>query len=234
MKRRMSFWMIVVVCLTSLAVSSLRYGVVEGKAKAAAWTLQEGFSYQPVPQEVKEVMTGCSYRKNPNVTYKDLRYVKVLHYNYRGEVAEGECVVNRSIAKDVVEIFHKLYQMEYPIQRMELVDEYGADDDRSMAANNTSAFNYRTMGGSSKLSLHAYGLAIDINPRVNPCVIGGRCYPENGKRYRQRNPKKCKGRYADNMVRRGDAVYRLFKRHGFAWGGDWPYTKDYQHFEYKR
>ena len=94
-----------------------------------------------------------------------------------------------------------------------------------------SAFNYRIVEGTSHLSKHAYGRAIDINPRVNPFVKRNSITPENGKIYAQRDVKKCKGKYKYNMIHRNDRVYRIFRKHGFQWGGDWITYKDYQHFE---
>lgn len=100
-----------------------------------------------------------------------------------------------------------------------------------MRANNTSAFNYRSISGSSTLSKHAYGMAIDLNPRINPYVKGTVIQPENGSAYTQRDPRKCEGKYREQMIQKGDYVYRLFRDHGFTWGGDWASLKDYQHFE---
>ena len=98
---------------------------------------------------------------------------------------------------------------------MRLIDDYGANDEKSMAANNTSAFNYRVISGTTKLSNHSYGMAIDINPRINPWVKGNKVSPANGKVYKQKN----------------DTAYKIFKKYGFSWGGEWRSSKDYQHFE---
>ena len=98
-----------------------------------------------------------------------------------------------------------------------LIDDYGASDDRSMAADNTSAFNCRRAAGSTSWSMHAYGRAIDINPRENPMILGGRAHPPNAAR---------SGR---GVIRRGDVVVRAFARVGWSWGGRWT-SPDYQHF----
>ena len=190
-----------------------------------------GFSYEKVPKAVKEKISGVSYRSNPNIKIQDLRYAKVKYYGYDGKIRSGQLLVNKSIAKDTVEIFQELYDMQYPIESIRLVDDYGADDTKSMEANNTSAFNYRIVEGTSHLSNHAYGKAIDINPRVNPFVKRNSITPENGKIYAHRDVKKCRGKYKYNMIHRNDRVYRIFRKHGFQWGGDWITYKDYQHFE---
>jgi len=64
-----------------------------------------------------------------------------------------------------------------PLKKLLLIDEYGGDDDLAVADNNTSCFNYRVVAGSTKLSRHALGLAIDINPFYNPYVT----YPDGVK-----------------------------------------------------
>ncbi|MBE5938034.1 MAG: M15 family metallopeptidase [Lachnospiraceae bacterium] len=196
-----------------------------------AAVIEDGFSYSKIPASIKKRITGSSYRKNPYISLKELRYVRIKHYNYKGKVKSGELIVNKAIAKDVAEIFCELYKIEYPIRRVELVDEYEADDDLSMEADNTSCFNYRSISGSKTLSMHGLGLAIDINPRINPCVGGARgIVPPNGKAYKERNVKKCTGRYKNMMIHKGDAAYKIFKEHGFEWGGEWKNMKDYQHF----
>lgn len=201
-------------------------------AKAQATVYKKGFSYQKLPAPIKKKIKGVSYRKNPNIKYKDLRYVQVRYYDFAGKVQDGELIVNKKIARKTVQIFYELYQIKYPIERMELVDEYGADDEKSMRANNTSAFNYRTVAGTSRLSKHALGLAIDINPRINPYINNkGVLTPANAKGYRQRNAKKCKEKYASYMIQPNSKITKIFKKYGFSWGGDWKYSKDYQHFQ---
>ena len=104
-----------------------------------------------------------------------------------------------------------------------------------MEANNTSCFNYRTIPNKTSLSNHSYGLAIDINPRINPYVTNGGqdVSPQNGAKYAERDIKKCTGEYKENMIHKGDTIYNLFIEHGFTWGGEWNSAKDYQHFEKK-
>lgn len=203
-----------------------------GNRAYAKTVYKEGFCYTKITKDIKKRINGISYHKNRYVKYKDLRYVTVKYYNYKGKVKTGELIVNKLIAQDIVEIFYELYEMKYPVRRMKLVDEYDASDDKSMAADNTSSFNYRIIAGSkNSLSMHALGLAIDINPKINPCVGGARgIVPPNGKVYAERNVNKCKGKYAANMIHKGDAVYNIFKKHGFSWGGEWNNMKDYQHF----
>lgn len=190
------------------------------------------FYYTDLTQELKARITGKSYPDTTEpiqISYEELAYVHILHYDFEAQVQEGELICNQEIAQDLVEIFRELYEHQYPIEKVWLIDEYNADDELSMADNNTSCFNYRTVPGKSKLSNHSYGRAIDINPLYNPYVRtrDGKVLvsPQNA------------GDYADRSVDfpykidREDLCYRLFIEHGFAWGGAWNSSKDYQHFE---
>lgn len=190
---------------------------------------QDGFFYQPITEDVKERIYGLSYKTDCTVPYDDLRYVSVLYVDFNGETQTGEIICNKAIAQDLTEIFYELYQNSYQIDKIRLVDEYNADDDLSCADNNTSCFNYRVVEGTSNLSKHALGLAIDINPFQNPYVT----YP-NGK---ERISPPGSEPYADrssglaHMITENDLCYQLFIQHGFTWGGHWKSLKDYQHFQ---
>lgn len=219
-------------CLAVLCVVAILLSCIKTVPQAEAKEYKKGFTYQKLPEQIKKKITGLSYRKNGKIGYDDLRYIRVRYYDFNGKVQSGELIVNRKIAKKMVQIFYELYKIKYRIQRMKLVDEYEADDEKSMRANNTSAFNYRTVSGSNKLSKHAMGFAIDINPRINPYInSGGKLSPANAKAYRCRSRKKCKGKYASYMIGANSKITKIFKKYGFRWGGDWKYSKDYQHFE---
>ena len=165
------------------------------------------------------------------VPYEDLRYLNVLYCNFEGESTTGEIICNKAIAQDLVEIFYELYINDYPIEKIKLIDEYNADDDLSCADNNTSSFNYRVVGGTTNLSKHALGLAIDINPFYNPYVT----YPNGVERISPPGSEPYANRNADlpYMIKKGDLCYNLFIQHGFTWGGEWKTLKDYQHFQKK-
>lgn len=192
--------------------------------------LDSFFFSEELSGEVQQRILGISYQENNNISLQELRYLRVLHTGFDGKTYIGELIVNQSIAEDILEIMSQLYAQAYPIEKMVLIDAYGADDESSMSDNNTSAFNYREIAGSSKLSKHALGLAIDINPRYNPYVKdsgAGELYvsPANGAGYADRDwdfPYK---------IAEGDLCLQLFQEHGFAWGGNWNSVKDYQHFE---
>ena len=187
------------------------------------------FYQKRIDEELFSRIQGKSYKEGCTVPLSDLRYLKVMHYNGKGKVCRGELICHRSISDDLLDIFHKLYEAKYPIERMVLVDEYGADDEASMTANNTSAFNYRYVSGTRRLSRHSQGLAIDINPFYNPYVRkrGGKTLvsPNGAEGYTERT------KDFPYKIDHNDLCYKLFKAHGFTWGGDWKNSKDYQHFE---
>lgn len=189
----------------------------------------KSFYYEELSKEIKERINGKSYGENCDVPYEELRYVKVLHWGFDGETHIGEMIVNKAIAEDVIEIFKELYEAKYPIERMVLVDEYDADDNTSMAANNSSAFNYRVIEGTKRISLHSYGMAIDINPLYNPyvhTVDGERVVtPVEGAKYEDRSLD------CPYYIHSGDVCYEAFIKRGFTWGGNWMNNKDYQHFQ---
>ncbi len=187
------------------------------------------FYYEEITEEIKARIAGKSYGDTCDVPYEELRYVKVLHWGFDGVTHTGELIVNKSIAEDILEIFKELFELEYPIERMVLVDEYDADDNASMAANNSSAFNYRKVDGTDRVSLHSYGIAIDINPLYNPYVreVDGETIvtPVNGAEYEDRSLE------CSYYINKGDPCYQIFTEHGFTWGGEWKNSKDYQHFQ---
>ena len=156
--------------------------------------------------------------------------LQVQHIDFLGKTQQGIIICNRAIAQDLREIFSELYRRKYPIERIRPISEYGDDDERSMQANNTSCYCYRPIEGSTKLSNHALGRAIDVNPLYNPCVRRKKdgtllIQPSTGKPYVNRN------KSFKYKITTKDLCYRLFTQHGFRWGGSWHSLKDYQHFE---
>ena len=196
-------------------------------------TYQDGFYYEPLDDNIKQRITGISYPETGcTVPYEDLRYVGLLYIDFNGEEQTGELICNRAIAQDMVEIFYELYRNDYRIERIRLVDEYDGDDTLSMLDNNTSCFNYRVVDGTTTLSKHALGCAIDINPFYNPYIV----YNKDGSGETYISPKGSEI-YADRSqdfpykIDENDLCYKLFTSRGFTWGGNWNSTKDYQHFQ---
>ena len=188
------------------------------------------FTAQNIPDSIWTRMQGRSYPQKCGIARSELRYLELSHYDFDGEEHIGQMVCNRQIADDLLYIFRKLYEAEYPIARMRLIDDYDASDQRSMADNNTSCFCYRRIAGSETLSQHSRGMAVDVNPLYNPClyVRSGRVLPPEGKPYAHNRSKR---KDITGMIDASDLCYRLFISRGFRWGGSWRSLKDYQHFE---
>ena len=189
----------------------------------------EEFYFEPISDELFARMNGKSFRADCTLPREDLRYVHVLHVDLKGYIREGELVCNRRIAQDLVDIFRQLFEEGYPIGHIRLIDDYGADDEASMEANNTSCFNFRFITNLDTVSKHGLGLAVDVNPLYNPYVseLDGEDVfePAAAEPYLDRTKDfPCK-------IDENDLCYQLFTAHGFDWGGDWLEEKDYQHFE---
>ena len=189
----------------------------------------DDFYISEIPDDIFAKLQGKSYKEDCTVPREDLRYVHVRHMGFDGEAKDGELVVNKAIADDVLAIFEELYKADYPIEKVCLVDEYDADDEASMSDNNSSAFNFRFISHTTRISKHGLGMAVDINTRYNPYVktVGGKLSiePANGADYVDRS------KDFPHKIDHEDLCYKLFKEHGFTWGGDWIHSKDYQHFE---
>jgi hypothetical protein len=192
-------------------------------APAATEPAWQGSSSR-LPADLKERMRGVSWHEGCPVPLRDLRLLEMTYWGFDGEVRRGRLVVSENHDGRILRVFHRLFDAKFKIRRMRLIDYYDGSDDRSMEANNTSAFNCRRVGGTDRWSQHAYGRAIDINPVQNPYVHGDTVEPAAGERYLDRDDVR-KG-----MIVRPGPVVRAFARVGWEWGGDWQYSKDYQHF----
>jgi hypothetical protein len=170
---------------------------------------------------------GASWRPDCPVDPAQLRRVEVDHIGFDGRAHHGELIVHQDLAPEVITVFAQLYRLGFPIEKMRTADHYpAADDELSMQDDNTSAFNCRGIPGSDNWSQHAYGRAIDLNPRLNPCVYAtGTFQPQNAARYLDRS------RRDPGLLHDGDAAVRVFTDRGWQWGGHWTAPIDYQHFE---
>ncbi len=205
---------------------------------AEDFILHEGFSYEDIPAEIQNFMAKNSYKENEYVKFEDLKLCKVLYFGFDGKEHEGELVVAHkvnspidgetvNVAKEVLEIFYELYEAKYPICKMRLIDYYGADDELSMKDNNSSAFNFRYINGTRNISWHSYGLAIDINPFVNPCFSPNSniTEPDGAEKFLNRNLEQL------GIIKEGDACHKAFTSRGWDWGGSWNCPIDYMHFQ---
>ena len=183
-------------------------------------------SQGPVPFVVAERMREHSWHDGCPATVAELSYLRLPYFGFDGAVHKGELVVHSEVAAEVVAIFKALFEQHFPIEKMRLIDDYAGDDDASMADNNTSAFNCRFVPGKPGVySKHSSGHAIDINPRINPMIVGTAVFPPSAAAFVDRK------RMAPGSIQPGDPTVRAFLRYGWTWGGAWLSMKDYQHFE---
>jgi D-alanyl-D-alanine carboxypeptidase len=213
--------------LLTLAVAALALSATpSASARGPEGTPRFEGAAARIDAQTRERMTGVSWHRGCPVGLDDLRLVSLTHWGFDGEAHRGRLVVHRDAARGMLRTMRTLYRLRFPIRQMRLVDAFGADDHASMAADNTSAFNCRFVAGQPGVwSEHAYGRAIDLNPIENPYVTGsGYVSPPAGAPYAQRS------RHARGMVHRHGPVVAAFAAAGWEWGGDWPGTKDYQHF----
>jgi D-alanyl-D-alanine carboxypeptidase len=170
---------------------------------------------------MQQTMTGVSWKPGCPVGLDDLRVIRMRYRGFDAKAHMGMLIVNADVAEKTVRAFGKLYDARFPIRRMEPVDAYGGSDDASMAADNTSAFNCRFVGGTSRWSMHAFGAAIDVNPLENPYVRGSTVSPPAGRAYLDRS------RERPGMAVRDGVLVRAFAAAGWKWGASFG---DYQHF----
>jgi hypothetical protein len=167
-----------------------------------------------------------SWRAGCPVAPSRLRRVRLTYWGFDRRSHTGTLVVNAAAVTDIVRVFSRLYAARFPIRRMRPIDAYRGVDERSLAADNTAAFNcrYAVAPGPRHWSAHAYGEAIDVNPVENPYLLGGRVHPRAGAAYLNRS------NVRPGMAVRGGVLVRAFAAVGWAWGGRWTGSPDYQHF----
>ena len=184
-------------------------------------TQPPGFEYtvRPVTADV----VSKTWREGCPLHWEDLSLLTLRYWDFAGKSVVGEMAVNSSVVTEVVTAFRGLYDIGFPIERMELVDEYDGDDKAAMRANVTASFNCRYVDGTENWSNHAFGLAVDINPLINPWAREGNVLPLEGTRYANReNPIR-------GMINAGDEAIAIFEKVGWSWGGVWA-SADYMHF----
>lgn len=190
------------------------------------------FNIQDIPATIIDQMQHSGvWKQNCPAPIEHLKLLTISHFNFDGLVKSGQIIVLDKLAKSALKIFEELMLIKFPIHQIELMDKYKGNDDQAMKANNSSAFNFRPIAGSDKVSMHSYGLAIDINPVQNPCIVikddhGVEVHPKAGAAFLNRS-----------NIRPGmlEPVVPIFKKHGFTeWGGNWNTPIDYHHFQVPR
>jgi hypothetical protein len=168
---------------------------------------------------------GASWHSGCPVGPAQLRSLRLAYWGFDRRRHLGVLVVNERAVRDVAVVFRTLYRARFPIRSLRPTAAFGGSDDRSMAADNTSGFNCRkaVTTGPASWSMHAYGLAIDVNTVENPYREAGRWLPAAGRRFADR------ARVRRGMAIAGGTLVRAFASVGWGWGGRWS-DPDYQHF----
>lgn len=183
------------------------------------------FSITPIDEGLKsEMIEHGVWSPEAPVGLDELRVLHVNYWGFDGNVHSGRLVVNHAWAPQLATVFEKIFDARFPILRMDPVDYLGATGEGVEASNNTMSYNGRKMRGGSSWSMHAYGLALDINPVENPCIKGDSVVPTPGKNFVDRSQD------APGMLHPDGVVMQAFKEIGWKWGGDWKSFKDYMHF----
>lgn len=160
--------------------------------------------------------------KAPDSVIKNLVLLNIKYISFDGKIHQGQLVVHKDLAEEVKEIFEFMLKEKFPIAKMIPIVKYGWSDEESMEDNNTSAFNYRFVAGTTRLSNHSFGRAIDINPLFNPVIYpDGKKVPVKAK-YEADKP----GRLYENHI-----IVKEFKRLGWRWGGNFSKYSDLHHFD---
>jgi hypothetical protein len=175
-------------------------------------------------------MRGTTWRRGCPVPIRDLRLLTLSYWGFDGAVHRGPMVVNAAVARDVMWIFHRLYRARFPVKNMALTHRYRPKHDKPNTRKSiTASFNCRVVvtpsGPGTTLSMHSYGLAIDINPLQNPFVAA-----DGHTRNRFARPYVDRTQHLPGMIHDGDVVVRAFEHIGWKWGGNWSGDKDYMHF----
>lgn len=183
------------------------------------------FTSEPLPPHIISFIQDVSFHDRAPFGHDFLSYLTVTHKDFSGESKQGHLIVAAEIAEEVLDIFREIYRARFPIYSIKLIDYFDALDYYSMKANNSSAFNFRYIAGTNRLSRHAFGMAVDINPIQNPYQRGSTIWPAAGEPYLDRSYVR------QGMIVPGDAVYTAFVSRGWIWGGNWASPRDYHHFE---
>lgn len=177
----------------------------------------------PVTPAIRRRM-GETWSPGCPVALADLAHLNVTFRGFDGAAHTGELVVAADQADNVVSVFRALFAADYPIEEMRLPTTADLDAPPTGDGNNTAALVCRASRGTTTWSAHAYGLAVDVNPFLNPYSKGDLVLPERASAYLDRT------RTQPGVIHAGDLVVREFARIGWSWGGSWSSLKDYQHF----
>jgi hypothetical protein len=207
-------------------------GVLAVPAVALALAASFDSSSAPLSAPVRsELRSGGFWHQGCPVALSDLRVLTVTHWGFDGRAHTGRLIVNRTATRPLARVFRQLYRLHFPIRHLRVADVYGPSRGRPRDGDLSGSFECREAvpspctggSGTGSWSMHAYGLAVDLNPVENPYVGCGQSRDPTAKKYRDRS------RHRRGMVTR--RVVQAFRAVGWGWGGSWAGdTKDYMHF----
>ncbi|NLO18498.1 MAG: M15 family metallopeptidase [Ignavibacteria bacterium] len=160
--------------------------------------------------------------KAPQEIIDSISLIDVYYYSFDDKLHKGQLLVHSTCKNEVIEIFQIIREIKFPVQKAIPIVQYTWSDNKSMQANNSSSFNYRFVANTNRLSLHAYGKAVDINPFQNPVVYADGKISPKGAKYDPKKP---------GTLRADSRIVKEFEKRGWRWGGKFTSFKDYHHFD---
>ncbi len=162
--------------------------------------------------------------KAPKEIIDSLSLIDVFYYSFDNKLHKGQLIVSSAYKTEIIEIFQIIRDTKFPVEKAIPIVKYDWSDDKSMEDNNSSSFNYRFIANTTRLSLHSYGKAVDINPRQNPVVYENEKISPDGAKYNPKMP---------GTFSKDSRIVKEFEKRGWRWGGSFESFKDYHHFDKK-
>jgi D-alanyl-D-alanine carboxypeptidase len=200
-----------------------------GSAPATEHDRFAGRVVSPLPASLAREVRGTTWKPGCPIPLSALALLRFNWVGFDHTVHRGSMVVNAQVATDVLSVFRALYEARFPIRHVALAKEFRPNADPNTRSSVTASFNCRPIvtpaGVGDRFSMHAYGLAVDVNPLQNPYVAA-----DGYVRDRFARPYRDRSQHLPGMLHDGDVVVRAFAAIGWGWGGDWSGGKDYMHF----
>lgn len=186
---------------------------------------------EDIPENIKKKMIGVSVPVGAESTFDNLSYLTIPYVDFKGRVKEGHMVVNKTIADEVLQIFQELYNIKYPIEKMDIVDTYKDEKEEDVEYNSRKDNNTYSFYYLSELA-NSTGNAIALNPKINPKVENGETEPTNAKKYIDRSDtSEWKEEEKEACITKESDAYKIFEKYGWTWGGDDTQSPNYMLFE---
>lgn len=211
-------------------------------------------SINPISSSIKnQIIEKNVWADGCPIPIERLRLLSFPFIDFDGHEQQGELLVLDAVAPHVLSIMENLYKMNFPMETVKRIETYNLTSENAnsdglpIEHNNSASFHCRPIKDTTLFSIHAYGLAIDINPKQNPYVI---IQDPDSQIVKDRKPQESnivlvqpvEGAYYLNrsnkragMITPDDEVVKLFYNNGFTiWGGNWNFPLDTMHFQATR